>query len=136
MSDGMPHDLDVTAGTPSPANRTAREGLAEALVIFFQSTIQTTPIERSNGTSVPIPIPAEAIAENLHTVRETVRQAIAAFVRMERASGMPPEQVIVVLKQITIDASDLATGSRSTRSTRNDIVRWAIEAYFATPEQG
>jgi hypothetical protein len=49
----------------------------------------------------------------------------------ERASGAPPEQVVILLKELVIDAEAERLAGSEARSLMSAIVRWGIESYSA-----
>jgi hypothetical protein len=64
-------------------------------------------------------------------IRDSVREAVVAFARAERAAGTSAERVVILLKKAAADAYYRATGSVDMRGLREDIVRWGIDAYYA-----
>jgi hypothetical protein len=60
-----------------------------------------------------------------------VRRAVALLAHALRADGLPPERMVIAVKQLLADAAmrPLFAGERETDS-HAQCVRWAIEAYY------
>ena len=63
-------------------------------------------------------------------VADRLREAIATFAACERDNGAPPERVIRLVKGIIGDARTDKLDPNDARSLLDDVVRWAIEAYY------
>ncbi len=59
--------------------------------------------------------------------RALVRTAATAYARRVKADGLPPEQMLVLVKAATSIHGLLGFGAQA---LTNDIVRWSIDAYF------
>ena len=64
-------------------------------------------------------------------LRDKLRDTVAAIAGLERAKGVPPEKVLMLLKGLVIDADAEKLDVGEVRSLTNDVVRWGIEAYYA-----
>jgi hypothetical protein len=64
-------------------------------------------------------------------LRDKLRDTVAAIAGLERAKGVPPEKVLMLLKGLVIDADAEKLDVGEARSLTNDVVRWGIEAYYA-----
>ena len=64
-------------------------------------------------------------------LRDKLRDTVAAIAGLERARGVPPEKVLMLLKGLVIDADAERLDAGDVRSLTNDVVRWGIEAYYA-----
>lgn len=65
------------------------------------------------------------------TVRDRLRDTVSALASLERAKGVPPEKMLMLLKGIVIDAEAEKLDAAEARSLMDDVVRWGIEAYYA-----
>jgi hypothetical protein len=70
------------------------------------------------------------IGESL-LLRDRLRDAVSGIAGLERAKGVPPEQVLQLLKSLVIDAHAGGLQVGEAQSLTDDIVRWGIEAYYA-----
>lgn len=64
-------------------------------------------------------------------LRDKLRDTVAAIAGLERAKGMPPEKVLMLLKGLVLDADAEKLDASEARSLTDDVVRWGIEAYYA-----
>lgn len=64
-------------------------------------------------------------------LRDKLRDTVAAIAGLERAKGMPPEKVLMLLKGLVLDADAEKLDVGAARSLTDDVVRWGIEAYYA-----
>jgi len=62
---------------------------------------------------------------------DKLRDTVSAIAGLERAKGVPPEKVLMLLKGLVIDADAEKLDAPEARSLTNDIVKWGIEAYYA-----
>lgn len=66
---------------------------------------------------------------------ERLREAVAIYAQAQRRASEPPERMLVLLKA-ALDESlqyDALQGESGASDVRAEIVRWAIEAYYAAP---
>ena len=64
-------------------------------------------------------------------LRDKLRDTVTAIAGLERAKGVPPEKVLMLLKGLVIDADAEKLDAGEARSLTDDVVRWGIEAYYA-----
>ena len=64
-------------------------------------------------------------------LRDRLRDTVSAIAGLERAKGMPPEKVLMLLKGLIVDAEAEKLDAGEARSLTDDVVRWGIEAYYA-----
>jgi hypothetical protein len=64
-------------------------------------------------------------------LRDKLRDTVTAIAGLERAKGVPPEKVLMLLKGLVLDADAEKLDVCEVRSLTDDIVRWGIEAYYA-----
>ena len=74
---------------------------------------------------------SDALIGDEQRLRDKLRDTVAAIAGMERAKGVPPEKVLMLLKGLVIDAETEKLDVVEARSLTNDVVRWGIEAYYA-----
>ena len=65
------------------------------------------------------------------SVRDRLRDTVAALATLERTKGVPPEKMLMLLKGIVLDAEGEKLDAADARSLMDDVVRWGIEAYYA-----
>jgi hypothetical protein len=69
-------------------------------------------------------------------VRDSLRRSVFTYAHILRQLDESPEVTVIMVKSIATDASeDVDAGSRTIarermRSVRDDLVRWAIDAYY------
>jgi len=63
-------------------------------------------------------------------VREQLRDVVSSYVSILRRDGAPPERVIVLVKE-AVEASDLPLEIGRRRALMEEVVRWAVDAYYA-----
>lgn len=70
-----------------------------------------------------------AVQESL-ALRAQLRASVTAYVHRLRADAVPPERMVVLVKEAVLEATppelDLAQG----RALVEDAVRWSIDAYY------
>jgi hypothetical protein len=64
-------------------------------------------------------------------IRDLLHDTVSALAVLERAKGVTPERMLVLLKGLVVDAEAEKLEPVMARSLTDDIVRWGIEAYFA-----
>lgn len=64
-------------------------------------------------------------------VRDRLHDTVWALAGMERAKGVAPEKMLVLLKGLIVDADHDRLSALDARSLMDDVVRWGIEAYYA-----
>jgi hypothetical protein len=64
-------------------------------------------------------------------IRDRLHDTVSALAGLERAKGVPPEKVLMLLKGLIIDADAEKLDAVDARSLTDDVVRWGIEAYYA-----
>ena len=64
-------------------------------------------------------------------VRDRLRDTVAALAASERAKGVPPERMLIELKNMVLEVEDDRLDVALARSLMDDVVRWGIEAYYA-----
>jgi hypothetical protein len=106
--------------------------LRQAAVIIAESRAQTQRSEIILHQSREHVAWSTMLIEASIALRDELRGTIAALVCAERASGVPPERMLAMLKGLALDAVDASamTGTDA-RSLIDDVVRWGIEAYYA-----
>jgi hypothetical protein len=62
---------------------------------------------------------------------DRLHYAISTIAAQERDRGAPPERVIRLVKGILVDAKAERLDANDARSFVDDVVRWAIEGYYA-----
>jgi len=70
---------------------------------------------------------ADGSDNELSVYRALARAAATAYARRVKADGLPPEQMLVLVKAATSIHGLLGFGAQALTS---DIVRWSIDAYF------
>lgn len=73
----------------------------------------------------------DALVGDEQILRDKLRDTVAAIAGLERAKGVPPEKVLMLLKGLVIDADADTLDVGEARALTNDVVRWGIEAYYA-----
>lgn len=73
----------------------------------------------------------DALIGDEQILRDKLRDTVAAIAGLERAKGVPPEKVLMLLKGLVIDADSEKLDAGEARALTNDVVRWGIEAYYA-----
>lgn len=63
-------------------------------------------------------------------IADQLQTTIGRVATAERASGTPPEKVLMLLKGMVLDAEADKLGVDA-RSLIEDVVRWGIESYYA-----
>jgi hypothetical protein len=64
-------------------------------------------------------------------LRDRLHDTVSALAGLERAKGVPPEKVLMLLKGLIVDADAEKLDAVDARSLTDDVVRWGIEAYYA-----
>ena|SRR5581483_3827954 len=64
-------------------------------------------------------------------IRDRLRDSVAALAASEHAKGVPPEKMLIELKNMVLEVEDDRLDVALVRSLMDDVVRWGIEAYYA-----
>lgn len=110
-------------GSSLPLVREAADLLHRAVQVIGEAKEQKVGRERVVWT--------DALIGDEQLLRDKLRDTVAAIAGLERAKGMPPEKVLMLLKGLVIDADAETLDVGEARSLTNDVVRWGIEAYYA-----
>lgn len=65
-----------------------------------------------------------------HEVRDELRSVVTAYVAVLRTNGDPPERVVRLVKD-AVDESSLMLPLDEHQALREEVVRWAVDAYYA-----
>jgi phage terminase large subunit-like protein len=65
------------------------------------------------------------------TMRDRLQDTVSALAGIERAKGVSPEKMLVLLKELIVDADRDKLSAMDARSLMDDVVRWGIEGYYA-----
>jgi hypothetical protein len=65
------------------------------------------------------------------TIRDRLQDTVTALAGMERAKGVAPEKMLVLLKELIVDADRDKLSAMDARSLMDDVVCRGIEAYYA-----
>jgi hypothetical protein len=87
-------------------------------------------LARNSKQSTPVDAQPDAhdqAGDDVRALRAMVRAAATVYARQLRAQGLPPERMLVLVKQATSHQGIPGFGAQE---LTNDIVRWSIEAYF------
>ena len=112
------HALGSDAGEPA-------EG--ELLLLTTTAAHQLSQLRSTMSHSVQLP---PASTSELAGARETLRNAVMAYVRLLRHTGVSPAQTILRVKGAVEPQLTLPTYER--RECVDDIVRWTVKAYYDT----
>jgi hypothetical protein len=74
---------------------------------------------------------SDALIGESMVIRDRLHDTVSALAGLERAKGVPPEKVLMLLKGLIIDADAEKLDAVDARSLTDDVVRWGIEAYYA-----
>jgi hypothetical protein len=69
------------------------------------------------------------LADEMRRVRYDVRDMVREYTAALRASGVPPEQMVIGIKALTERALGRSKTPRAT-TLRADVLLWAIESYY------
>lgn len=64
--------------------------------------------------------------------REALRDSVRAYARQLRAEAVPPQRMLVLVKGEVAAAAPGACDGDDRRTLLEDVVRWSIDAYYAT----
>jgi len=136
-------DTTGNAGSDSPAADVSRDvspeitvGAWEHLQAAFAraATVADRPVALWLASDAKGPVDRYSTAgaadhsDNELTVqRALARAAATAYARRVKADGLPPEQMLVLVKAATSIHGVLGFGAQA---LTNDIIRWSIDAYF------
>lgn len=74
---------------------------------------------------------SDTLVDRSLSIRDRLRDSVAALASLERTKGVPPEKMLMLLKGMVLDAEVEKLDVAVARSLMNDVVRWGIEAYYA-----
>jgi hypothetical protein len=74
---------------------------------------------------------SEAFLRDSSVDRDQLRAVVSKLARVERAQGVPPEKMLVLMKAILRNANTGTLAWDEARALTQDIILWSIEAYYA-----
>ena len=116
---GLPRDPDQ--------QRVLIQRLASAALRAKAATERYVQIRRECDRTVAEARELRAAAQDL---RKGLRSVVTAYVSVLRTNGDPPDRVVRLVKD-AVEESNLALPLGEQRALREEVVRWAIEAYYA-----
>jgi len=118
-----PHD----AVPDREERRALTQRLAAASVAAREATERYVEIRRD--CDVTLGESRELLAAS-RDLREQLRHVVTSYVSMLRLDGTPPERVIVQVKT-AMESCALQLDARRRRQVMEEVVRWAVDAYYA-----
>jgi hypothetical protein len=70
-------------------------------------------------------------SENTTSARTDAQATVTEFAARLRASGIPPERMLVVVKAAVRDVTPGVLSAAEQHTMTADVVRWSIEGYYA-----
>ena len=113
--------MDTSSEQLETAFRRAATVADQAVGLWLaRNSKQSTPVDAQ-------PVAQDQAGNDLLALRALARAAGTAYARQLRAEGLPPERMLVLVKEATSHHGFPGFGAQE---LTNDIVRWSIEAYF------
>lgn len=119
----------TSAGLPgdSDQRRLLIDRLSLAVARAKAATERYVQIRRECELTVEEAHKLRAAAQDL---REELRSVVTTYVSVLRSDGDPPERVVRLVKEV-VDDSGLALPLDEHLALREEVVRWAVDAYYA-----
>jgi len=117
-------------GAPNPDQeyrRALTQRLAAASVAARAATERYVEIRRQCDSTVE---ESRGLLDVSRAMREQLRHVVTSYVSILRLEGTPPERVIVQVKT-AVEACDLSLDAKRRRQVMEEVVRWAVDAYYA-----
>ena len=117
-------------GAPNPDQeyrRALTQRLAAASVAARAATERYVEIRRQCDSTVE---ESRELLDVSRELREQLRHIVTSYVSILRLEGTPPERVIVQVKT-AVEACDLSLDAKRRRQVMEEVVRWAVDAYYA-----
>ena len=133
MSDASPvwQACPMTMSFDPLPDREERRALTQRLAAASLAARDATEryIEIRRGCDVTIGESRELVAAS-RDLREQLRHVVTSYVSLLRLDGTPPERVIVQVKT-AVESSALPLEPSRRRQVMEEVVRWAVDAYYA-----
>jgi hypothetical protein len=110
-------------------------GAVRALVEYEASMADYVALARrviSSGSLRRLTADRARLAAERRRVRRELRAMVGDYTNALRAEGVPPERMVITIKQLAAQALG-AAHSLHTNALRADLLLWAIESYYAVP---
>jgi hypothetical protein len=114
----------------SPLVRDARALLHRAVEAVAKANVNHHHTRELLSQSMERVIWSDHLIGESARIRDLLRDTVSALAILERAKGMSPERVLVLLKGLVVDAEAEKLEPVMARSLTDDVVRWGIEAYY------
>ena len=101
--------------------------LAAASVAARAATERYVEIRRQCDSTVE---ESRELLDVSRELREQLRHIVTSYVSILRLEGTPPERVIVQVKT-AVEACELSLDAKRRRQVMEEVVRWAVDAYYA-----
>jgi hypothetical protein len=122
-------------GRPSGGGDAVQEEVSSPLVreasVLLHRAVQAIGEAKEHKVRRERVVWTDALIGDEQLLRDKLRDTVAAIAGLERAKGMPPEKVLMLLKGLVLDADAEKLDVGAARSLTDDVVRWGIEAYYA-----
>ena len=116
------------AATPDQEYRRAlTRRLAAASVAARAATERYVEIRRKCESTVE---ESRELLDVSRELREQLRHVVTSYVSILRLDGTPPERVILQVKT-AVESCNLSLDARRQRHLMDEVVRWAVDAYYA-----
>jgi hypothetical protein len=111
-------------------------GSPEHLHVTFERAVAATDravglwLSRTSGRAADDPrvVASGETSSDVRSLRALVRASATAYARRLRNAGVPPERMVVLVKEAACQSNAIGAAVQELTS---DMVRWSIEAYFA-----
>ena len=142
----MRHDRNVRAGGTTPGDDRGSDGEARAHVgsmlevrrTLHRVALATAEARARHERSLALLDRARVLLDDSSRIiqgasvaRTEAKAAVTALVVRLRTEGLPPQRVLIVLKDAARDAAPPELELIDQRSLVEDVVRWSIAAYYA-----
>jgi hypothetical protein len=77
------------------------------------------------------PTSLRAVSDDDEDVRREARAVVAAFAAALRERGVPPQRMLVLLKDTAREGCLGVADGAGAQTLTDDVVRWCIDAYYA-----
>jgi hypothetical protein len=115
----------------TPLVREARALLARVVTTIVAAKERTARGQELIARSHEHLVWSDAFLADAAAHRHALRAVVGKLARLERAQGVPPEKMLVLMKDLLRAANAGTLARDEARALTEDIVLWSIEDYFA-----
>lgn len=126
MAERQHEHTDRSASTTGAGTRDGADSRAH----LQQLLARVREAMRGSGSAIGDGDASARARRDAHALRAELRTSVGAHARRLRGEGLPPERMLVLLKEAVRDATLAELPSHRAKELLDDVVRWSVAAYY------